>query len=58
MKAEEIRRNRALVKLSTDALPDDTPADWKIPKQAPDMDLPQSYYNYNAFCYRARGLFA
>jgi 5'-3' exonuclease len=57
MKAEEIRRNRALVKLSTDALPDDTPSDWKIPKIAPDMDLPQSYYNYNAFCYRTRGLF-
>jgi 5'-3' exonuclease len=58
MKAEEIRRNRALVKLSTDALPDETPEQWKIPKTAPDMDLPQSYYNYNAFCYRARGLFA
>ena len=58
IKAEEIRRNRALVKLSTDAIPDTQPHMWKIPKQAPEMDLPQSYYNYNAYCYRSRGLFA
>lgn len=58
IKAEEIRRNRALVKLSTEALPDTLPHMWKIPKDAPDLDLPQSYYNYNAFCYRSRGLFA
>lgn len=57
MKAEEIRRNRALVKLSTEALPDTQPHTWKISKQIPDMDLPQSYYNYHAFCYHARGLF-
>lgn len=58
IKAEEIRRNRALVKLSTEALPDDSPVAWKVPKDVPDMDLPQSYYNYHAFCNRARGLFA
>lgn len=55
-----IRRNRILVTLVDDALPPDTPADWKIPKQkSKDKWLTRNYHEYHLFVWpKSKGLFA
>lgn len=55
---ENLRRNRKLVELVTTCVPPQEPADWKIHKVKPSINLPRTYHDYHAFVYpKTRGLF-
>ena len=56
---ENLRLNRSLVELRTDAVPPSDPSEWQIQKIKPeDKHLPQAYHDFHLFVYpRSKGLF-